>query len=66
MLSREGVIFDRQIRKMCSRVGLKVTDLQRVRIGPVRMGELEEGKWRELSAEEIESLRRAVKEAGGK
>lgn len=47
---------NRQIRRMCELVGLEVTDLQRVRIGPVRLGDLPEGQWRPLSAEERAGL----------
>lgn len=47
---REG--RKRQIRRMCDLVALKVSDLQRVRIGPVLLGDLPEGKWRALSDHE--------------
>ena len=43
---------NRQIRKMCELVGLKVIGLKRVRIGNVRLNDLPEGKWRFLSEEE--------------
>jgi len=43
---------NRQIRKMCELVGLKVNGLKRVRIGNVRLRDLPEGKWRFLSEEE--------------
>lgn len=36
----------RQIRRMCEFVGLKVTQLKRVRIGDITLGDLPEGKWR--------------------
>lgn len=39
---------NRQIRRMCEAVGLEVVDLRRVRIGPVALGDLPEGKWRAL------------------
>ena len=39
---------NRQIRRMCELVGLKVTGLRRVRIGRVRLGDLPLGKWRYL------------------
>lgn len=39
----------RQIRRMCTEVGLEVTGLKRVRIGRVRLGNLPEGQWRYLS-----------------
>jgi 23S rRNA pseudouridine2604 synthase len=42
----------RQIRRMCELVGLQVTDLQRLRIGPLRLGDLPEGKWRALTPSE--------------
>ena len=43
---------NRQIRKMCELVGLRVNGLKRVRIGNVRLNDLPEGKWRFLSEEE--------------
>jgi 23S rRNA pseudouridine2604 synthase len=51
---REG--RNRQIRRMCDLVDLKVTDLFRLRIGPLRLGDLPEGKWRVLTAEERRAL----------
>ncbi|MEM6555908.1 MAG: pseudouridine synthase [Pseudomonadota bacterium] len=42
----------RQIRRMCDLVGLRVTDLQRIRIGPLDLGDLPLGKWRALKAKE--------------
>lgn len=43
---REG--RNRQIRRMCDLVGLKVLALKRVRVGNVRLGKLPVGKWRYL------------------
>ncbi len=43
---------NRQIRRMCELVELGVTDLFRVRIGPLTLGDLPEGRWRPLTAEE--------------
>jgi 23S rRNA pseudouridine2604 synthase len=51
---REG--RNRQIRRMCEMVGLRVTDLKRVRIGPLQMADLPEGKWRHLTNEERAAL----------
>lgn len=51
---REG--RNRQIRRMCELVGLVVVDLHRIRIGPLELGDLPEGKWRALTAEERASL----------
>jgi 16S rRNA U516 pseudouridylate synthase RsuA-like enzyme len=39
---------------------LEVVDLRRVRIGPMRMGSIVEGGWREMSVREVDSLREAV------
>ena len=47
---------NRQIRRMCSLVRLAVTDLVRIRIGPVHLDGLPEGQWRPLSAEERAAL----------
>ena len=43
----------RQIRRMCEAVGLHVTGLKRVRVGELRLGKLEEGKWRFVKPEEF-------------
>ncbi|MGZ8363566.1 MAG: pseudouridine synthase [Caulobacteraceae bacterium] len=51
---REG--RNRQIRRMCELVGLKVTDLLRVRIGPLKLGDLPEGRWRVLTPDERAAL----------
>jgi 23S rRNA pseudouridine2604 synthase len=50
----------RQIRRMASKVGLEVVDLQRIRIGPLGLDGLPEGSWRELKAHELAALRAAV------
>lgn len=47
---------NRQIRKMCEAVGLKVIELRRVAIGKLRIGTLPLGKWRELTREEVNYL----------
>ena len=55
---REG--RNRQIRRMCEAVGLEVVRLRRTSIGPVKLGMLKPGAWRELTAEELRALRNAV------
>ncbi len=55
---REG--RKRQIRRMCDLVGLRVVDLQRIRIGPLELGALPEGKWRPLGAEERDLMLRGA------
>jgi len=47
---------NRQIRRMCELVGLHVMDLVRIRIGPLRLGDLAEGKWRVLTEAERGAL----------
>lgn len=47
---------NRQIRKMCEAVGLEVARLKRTAIGPVRLGMLQPGDWRELKPEEMKSI----------
>jgi len=49
---------NRQIRKMCGLCGIKVLSLKRVSIGAVRLGSLGIGRWRHLTGEEVDSLRR--------
>lgn len=57
---REG--RNRQIRKMCEAVGLEVARLRRTAIGPLKLGMLKPGEYRELTAEELKALRNAVGE----
>jgi 23S rRNA pseudouridine2604 synthase len=47
---------NRQIRRMCELVELDVTDLLRLRIGPLELADLPEGKWRMLSGDERSAL----------
>lgn len=51
--------INRQIRRMFAALGYKVKRLTRTRLGPLKLGRLPRGAWRELSAREIEALRRA-------
>lgn len=48
----------RQVRLMVAHVGEKVTFLQRVAQGPLRLGDLKAGRWRELTENEIQGLRK--------
>jgi len=47
---------NRQIRRVCEMVELEVVDLFRIRIGSLRLGDLPEGRWRALAAEERAAL----------
>lgn len=51
---------NRQIRKMCEAVGLEVARLRRISVGPLRLGMLKPGTWRELTAEELRAIRTAI------
>lgn len=55
---REG--RNRQIRKMCEEVGLEVARLRRISIGPIKLGMLKPGTYRELTAEELRAIRNAI------
>jgi 23S rRNA pseudouridine2604 synthase len=50
---------NRQIRRMCELVELDVVDLQRIRVGNLRLGDLPEGRWRPLTADERAGLLKA-------
>lgn len=54
--------LNRQIRRMCAAVGLSVGRLRRIAVGSVKLGMLKTGEWRDLTAEEVKSLRMASAE----
>jgi len=54
----------RQIRRMCAAVGHPVKRLIRVQMGPIKLGKLEPGKYRQLTEQEVGKLRQAVKVRG--
>lgn len=47
---------NRQIRKMCDAVGLKIRRLTRISIGKISLGSLSSGKWRRLTKKEFDYL----------
>ena len=51
---REG--RTREVRRLCAALGLEVSHLIRTQFGPVRIGQLEPGSWRELSPREAAML----------
>ncbi|WBY64641.1 pseudouridine synthase [Thermocaproicibacter melissae] len=62
---------NREIRKMCEALNLETARLKRIAFGPIRLGMLPPGKWRELTGEEVAALRalaglKAPAEGGGK
>jgi pseudouridine synthase len=55
----------RQIRLMAAAVGHPVLDLRRTRVGPVRLGDLDEGEWRPLTESEVEGVREHARSGAG-
>ena len=58
---REG--RNRQIRKMCEAVNLQVARLKRISVGSLKLGMLPQGKWRELTDNEVKKLLRSAEKA---
>lgn len=50
---------NRQIRRMCEAVELEVIRLKRIAVGPLKLGMLPVGKWRELTDNEVQKLMRS-------
>ena len=53
--------LNRQIRRMCETLGMKVKDLCRIRIMNLKIADLEEGAYRELTEEEKKDLIESLK-----
>lgn len=47
---------NREVRRLFESQGFTVTRLQRVQIGPIKLGELRVGKWRALTPAEVKAL----------
>ena len=47
---------NRQVRRMCEAVRVNLTNLKRIQIGNINLGNLQTGKYRYLSDEEIKSI----------
>ena len=57
---REG--RKRQIRKVAARLGHPVMKLERIKLGPLELGDLPPGSWRRLTDEEVRALRKIRKQ----
>ncbi len=55
---------NRQIRNMCEAVGLEVARLKRTAIGAVKLGMLPQGRFRDLTPDEVRRLRAAAQKKG--
>ena len=64
MTIREGM--NRQVRRMTAGVGHPALRLVRVAIGPISLGDLAPGVWRELTAGEVQSIQGSGAAAGAK
>lgn len=47
---------NRQIRKMCEQLNIEVARLKRISIAGVKLGMLQQGKWRDLSEQEVSRI----------
>lgn len=57
---------NRQIRKMCEAIGLEVARLKRISIGPLRLGMLKPGEFRELTSQELSAIKNSFKKGEDK
>lgn len=55
---------NREIRRLLARIGHKVLSLTRIAMGPLRLGDLPSGAHRQLTREEVKSLRNAMPTPG--
>ncbi len=52
---------NRQVRRMCEHIGHPVLSLRRVSIGPLKIGDLQRGRFRHLTTREVKILMKAAK-----
>ncbi len=51
----------REVKRLCKAIGSRATALRRVALGPLTLGNLQPGEYRELTAEEVEQLHAATR-----
>lgn len=49
-----------QVKRMFASLGIEVTALKRIAFGPLKLGALQEGQYRQLTENEIEQLKKAI------
>lgn len=52
--------YNRQIRRMCAYFGYRVVKLKRIRVMNIELGDLEQGKWRDVTIAERKILYRMI------
>lgn len=52
--------LNRQIRRMCEHLNYEVTELKRIRIMNIELGDLKKGEWRDLTPKELKELKASV------
>ena len=57
---------NRQIRRMCEALGLEVARLKRTNIGPIKLGMLQPGEYRELTPAELTAIRGYINKASNR
>lgn len=57
--------LNRQIRRMCEYLGYEVVALKRIRIMNLELGDLPVGSWRDLTPNELRTLRESVADSDG-
>ncbi len=55
---------NREIRRICEQVGVYITKLKRISLGPIRLGDIKTGEYRELTSSELRALKNAVMKKG--
>lgn len=51
---------NREIRRICEKVGVGISKLKRVSLGPIHIGNLKSGEYREINSSELRALKNAV------
>ena len=57
--------LNRQIRRMCEYLAYEVVALKRIRIMNLELGDLPIGEWRDLTTQELKTLKDSVKDSDG-